>query len=222
MLNNIIRNKQPITAKRLAHELQVSVRNIYRYIDDLSVSGIPIYGTPGIGYQLSDNFELPPLNLTEKELDALMLGVGMVTSWTGDELSIAAKSLAVKIESTLPSKLKNSYSRVIFAPDIKPNPIDKVQSRRHWESLHSSIKSQAVIQIDYQSLSEIKTKRCVKPLGLFYWGAKWTLAAWCKKRDDYRSFRVDRISCIEVTGGSFELTEKINLNAYVSFAKRSS
>lgn len=63
--------KQPITADQIAGELGVSVRTVYRYIDDLSVSGIPIYGTAGVGYQLHEDFELPPLNLTEKEIDAL-------------------------------------------------------------------------------------------------------------------------------------------------------
>ena len=219
-LTNLIRNKQPITAERLAEELSVSVRSIYRYIDDLSVSGIPIYGTPGVGYQLHKNFELPPLNLTEKELDALMLGVGMVTSWTGDNLSVAAKSLSTKIEASLPNKLKESYSRVIFAPDIKPNPVEKVKARKVWELLHESIKSQNIIQVKYLSLDELETERSLKPLGLFYWGAKWTLASWCIKRKDYRSFRVDRISEIEVKDEQFDLKENMNLDNYVSIAKK--
>ena len=218
-LTNLIRNKQPITAERLAEELELSVRSIYRYIDDLSVSGIPIYGTLGIGYQLHKNFELPPLNLTEKELDALMLGVGMVTSWTSDELSQAAKSLAGKIESSLPKPLKENYSRVIFAPNIKPNPLEKVRTRKTWETLHSAIKSQTVIRIAYLSLDDKESERSVKPLGLFYWGAKWTLAAWCNSRKDYRSFRVDRILEIEVTHDFFELTESFNLDSYIELAK---
>lgn len=219
-LTNLIRNKQPITAERLAEELELSVRSIYRYIDDLSVSGIPIYGTPGIGYQLDKNFELPPLNLTDKELDALMLGVGMVSSWTGDELSQAAKSLAGKIESSLPKQLKENYSRVIFAPNIKPNPLAKIKTRKNWELLHASIKSQNVIKIGYISLDEKESKRSVKPLGLFYWGAKWTLASWCNHRNDYRSFRVDRILDIEVTSESFELTDCFSLDTYISFANK--
>ena len=96
-LTNIVRAKQPITANEIAEELDVSVRTVYRYIDDLSVSGIPIYGTAGLGYQLTNQFELPPLNLTENELDALLIGVKMVSGWTGDDLSSSAKSLAAKI-----------------------------------------------------------------------------------------------------------------------------
>jgi len=65
-LTNLIRARQPVTAHQLAEELGVSVRSIYRYIDDLSVSGIPVYGIAGEGYRLYEGFELPPLNLTEK------------------------------------------------------------------------------------------------------------------------------------------------------------
>ena len=65
-----------------------------------------------------------------------------------------------------------------------------------------------------------EAKRSLKPLGLFYWGAKWTLASWCIKRNDYRSFRVDRISEIEVKDEQFDLKENMNLDNYVSIAKK--
>ncbi|MEE1920209.1 HTH domain-containing protein, partial [Pseudomonas asiatica] len=60
-LVNLIRVHQPISAERLASRIGVSVRSIYRYIDDLSFSGIPIYGTAGVGYALDADFEMPPL-----------------------------------------------------------------------------------------------------------------------------------------------------------------
>ncbi|WP_444939344.1 helix-turn-helix transcriptional regulator [Microbulbifer sp. JMSA002] len=66
-LANILRAHQPITAKELAEKLSVSERTIYRYMDDLSVSGIPVYGETGVGYRLSNGFELPPLQLTQEE-----------------------------------------------------------------------------------------------------------------------------------------------------------
>ena len=104
-LTNIVRARQPITAEELAQELEVSVRTVYRYIDDLSASGIPIFGMAGLGYQLHKQFELPPLNLTDNELDVLLLGVKMVSSWTSDELSESARSLENKIEAVLPNHL---------------------------------------------------------------------------------------------------------------------
>lgn len=69
------------------------MRTIYRYIDDLSLSGIPVYGEPGVGYALDEDFELPPLALTYDEIAALMLGVEMLSRSTGTDLAAAAKTL---------------------------------------------------------------------------------------------------------------------------------
>jgi len=135
-LTNIIRVRQPITAEELAQELGLSVRTIYRYIDDLSAAGIPIYGIAGVGYQLHEKFELPPLNLTDKELDALLLGIRMVSSWTSDELSESARSLENKIEAVLPTRLINEHSRAAYAPNL----LSSEKDRSNWEAIHGAVK----------------------------------------------------------------------------------
>ncbi len=215
-LTNLIRTKQPITAQRLAEELGVSTRSIYRYIDDLSISGIPIYGTTGRGYELDKKFELPPLNLTEKEFDALKLGVAMVTSWTGDELSRAAKSLSDKIETSLPDTNRKAFSSVVFAPNIQTFGLHKKSLRQSWESIHAAIKNSNQIELEYISLQEKPSSRVIYPLGLFYWGAKWTLGAWCTQRQDYRNFRLDRIRVLTIMNVTFSSTEKINLDSFIT------
>lgn len=211
-LTNLIRAKQPITAIRIAEELGVSVRTVYRYIDDLSVSGIPIYGTTGLGYQLHKNFELPPLNLSEAELDALILGVRMVSSWTSDELSGAAQALAQKIEVALPRQLTEEYKNVVFAPNLKP----KKEDREHWALLHTAIKRQNIISFEYHALDDCRSSREVYPLGLAYWGGKWTLGSWCTLKKNFRTFRVDRMIKLRALKENFEACENINLQAYLA------
>ncbi len=215
-LTNLIRAKQPITADKIASELDVSVRTIYRYIDDLSASGIPIYGTTGVGYQLDKDFELPPLNLSEKELESLLLGMKMVTAWSGIELSGAAKSLTAKIQVVLPKDMIDDYSDVVFAPDFVHNK----QQKRLWEDIHHAIKKLNPIKIHYNSLDEVNSERILYPLGLVYWGSKWTLASWCTKRQDFRSFRIDRILESNVLKDSFDLTERVNLHAFLATTKK--
>ncbi|MCF6288605.1 MAG: YafY family transcriptional regulator [Proteobacteria bacterium] len=219
-LTNLIRAKQPITAQRLAEELNVAVRTIYRYIDDLSVSGIPIYGTTGVGYQLDEHFELPPLNLTEKELDALLLGVKMVSSWTGNTLSEAASSLASKIEVVLPTRLKQGYVKTIYAPDF----LHSAKDRKIWELIYKAIKNSNSVSINYTALNNNITNRTIYPLGLFYWGGKWTLGSWCTLRNDFRNFRIDKMSEIKVSKEQYSKTTVINLQSYFAtiddFAKQ--
>jgi len=213
-LTNLVRARQPITADEISVELDVSVRTVYRYIDDLSVSGIPIYGTTGIGYKLDEQFELPPLNLTENEFDALMLGVKMVCGWTGDTLSSSAKSLSVKVESAVPNALKEKYLNHTHVP----NMLERSNERKTWEIVHSAIKDMATLQLIYTSLANKQTTREVYPLGLFYWGGKWTVGCWCTLRADYRDFRLDRIDNIE-TLKNFKETSNVNYGSYVASFK---
>lgn len=186
---NLIRVHQPITAATLAERLGVSVRSIYRYIDDIALSGIPVYGEAGIGYQMHKDFELPPLSLKPNELEALVLGVEMLSRSVGNELSAAALSLLAKIEAALPSPVKARAQAKIRALSSPYTP----EQRLYWDQLHAAIRQQAAVRINYQSLDELNSQRNIFPLGIFYWGGKWTVAAWCDLRQDYRDFRIDRI-----------------------------
>jgi len=215
-LINLIRSRQPITAEKMAEELGCSVRTIYRYIDDLSVSGVPVYGARGRGYRLHAGYELPPLNLTGEELDALMLGVRMVNSWTGDALSAPARSLANKIEAVVPAQLRERHSRRLFAPDFS----NSTESKALWESVYHAVKNSYAIHIDYQASNGERTSRVIYPLGLFYWGGKWTIGSWCALRKDFRDFRLDRIDGFATEREPFPDDPSINLEAYLASVKK--
>ncbi|MBD1876121.1 YafY family transcriptional regulator [Nodosilinea sp. FACHB-131] len=212
-LVNLIRSHQPITADRLAERIGVSVRTIYRYIDDLSLSGIPIYGEPGVGYALDKNFELPPLTLTQDEIAALMLGVEMLSKSTGTDLAAAAKTLLSKIGAVLPPSS--------FDPTRTPvralGEILNDQSLRHWNDLYQSIQQQQAVKITYLSLNEQLSQRVVFPLGLFYWGEKWTVGTWCIFRKAYRDFRVDRIQQLDFALDTERPDQEISLDLYTEF-----
>ncbi|UTW04935.1 YafY family transcriptional regulator [Amphritea atlantica] len=212
-LTNILRKHQPITAKHLAEKLLVSERTIYRYIDDLSLSGIPIYGEPGVGYRLSEGFELPPIQLSSGELEALITGVSFTASLTGKHLATSAHSLLSKIEAVLPkaSKLIPDEDRVVRVPASHRDS----EAYQVWGKAHSAIVKKCWLKIGYNSLSEIVTSRTVFPLGLFYWGGRWTLGSWCDLRGDYRDFRVDRITKLDLCEHATPLPEGVSLSAYI-------
>ncbi|PSB13882.1 DNA-binding transcriptional regulator [filamentous cyanobacterium CCP1] len=211
-LVNLIRSHQPITAEQLAERLGVSVRTIYRYIDDLSVSSIPVYGQPGLGYALDEDFELPPLTLTHHEIAALMLGVEMLSRSTGDDLAAAAKTLLSKIEAVLPPRSINPTCTPVRALGETLNE----QSSRHWNDLYRAIQQQQAVKIVYLSLNEQRSERIVFPLGLFYWGEKWTVGTWCILRNAYRDFRVDRIQTLDFAP-DIESPQEISLDTYTKF-----
>lgn len=211
-LVNLIRTHQPITAEQLADRIGVSVRTIYRYIDDLSISGIPVYGEIGIGYVMDEHFELPPLTLNQDEIAALMLGVEILSRSTGDNIASAAKTLLSKIGAVLPPQS--------FDPTRTPvralGDILSDQNLRYWDYIYQAIQQQQAIRISYLSLSEQLSQRIAFPLGLFYWGGKWTVGTWCTLRNSYRDFRLDRIKAFDIAS-DFEPPEQgISLEAYMN------
>ena len=215
-LANILRKHQPITASRLAEKLNVSERTIYRYIDDLSVAGIPVYGEPGLGYRLSEGFELPPLQLTALETEALVLGVNLVSAWTGKSMSEAAGSLLSKIEAGLPQSMSSGSgeARFIHTPNCHA-----IMDNHVWDTLYAALKTDRWVEIDYDSLQGNSTERQVRPLGVFFWGNTWTLASWCQLREDYRDFRLDRIRQISLSDSQPQLPKGISLAAYLQIQK---
>ncbi|WP_223116278.1 helix-turn-helix transcriptional regulator [Nitrincola alkalisediminis] len=213
-LTNILRRHQPLTAKQLAEKLMVSERTIYRYVDDLSISGIPVYGEPGVGYRLSEGFELPPLQLSPDELEALITGVSFTASLTGKSLAASARSLLSKIEAALPNgsrMMSSNEDRVVRVPASHRESAVYLL----WGKIHSAIVARHWLNIDYHSLSEVVTTRTVYPLGLFYWGGKWTLGCWCELRGDYRDLRIDRITQLELSEHVASLPEHVSLTAYI-------
>ncbi|MCY4179443.1 MAG: HTH domain-containing protein, partial [Litoreibacter sp.] len=98
----ILRDGRLHRAEDLAERLEVSVRTIYRDMDTLVLSGVPVAGERGLGYMMTAPITLPPLNLTLTELEALHLGMAVVGEAADDELRSAAKTLSAKIDAVLP------------------------------------------------------------------------------------------------------------------------
>lgn len=217
-LTNLLRAHRPITAKNLAEKLAVSERTIYRYMDDLSLSGIPVYGEAGIGYRLSEGFELPPLQLTQLELEALIVSVDMLSSWTGPELGKASRALLSKIEAGLSNPTKLGVQKNIRVPGEHLRAIDF----KHWDQLHKAINSQQWVHISYNSLANKASNRLIFPLGLFYWGGKWTLACWCSLKEQYRDFSVDRIGSIASAVAPTVIPDTVNLTNCINYQRNQS
>lgn len=190
------------TARDLAMVLEVSERTIYRDIQDLSLSGVPISGEAGQGYRLMRGFQLPPLMFTEEELEALLLGARMVRAWTDQGLARAAHQALQKIEHVIPERLKPELaSQALNVPDF---PMEG-QAGEQLIVVRQAIKEQLKIAFHYKREDGQHSQRIVHPLGLFYWGKVWTLVAWCELRDSFRHFRLDRMSDCEKLHEPFQL-----------------
>jgi predicted DNA-binding transcriptional regulator YafY len=196
----LLRRRRVVTAATLAQELAVSERTIYRDVRDLVLSGVPIEGEAGVGYMLRRGFDLPPLMFSESEIEAMVLGARVVSSYGDPALARAAGDALARVESILPERLKDRLSNTrLYAPGFHVDPA--VASA--LASLRPSIDQRRKVWFAYTTPMGDHTERTVRPLGLFFWGATWSLTAWCELRDAFRNFRLDRMDRLQIRPDRF-------------------
>ncbi|AUX45531.1 DeoR family transcriptional regulator [Sorangium cellulosum] len=198
-----LRRRRVTTAARLAEELEVSERTIYRDIRDLIASGVPIEGEAGVGYALPRGFDLPPLMFQDDEIEALVLGARMVASWSDPSLVRAAERALARIEAALPERLRPKVAEsALFAPSFHVPE----GATAHLAALRAAVSERRKLRFGYTRADGARSTRTVHPLGLFFWGTGWSLAAWCELRAEFRGFRLDRIHDLETLDARFEET----------------
>ena len=206
--------RHAITASAIAERFQISERTVYRDIQALVQTGVPIDGEAGVGYLLRQGAVLPPLTFSENELESLILGVRMVQGWGDDGLGNAADSALEKIRAILPDRLNYLQSisqETLLVPDFL-----RGQAVRYSQPIREAVNNKKKIQIEYSKEDNTPSTRTIWPLGMIYWGKVWTLVAWCELRDDYRVFRLDRVRKFTQLDIDFETTEELNLKHYLS------
>ncbi|MES2935260.1 MAG: YafY family protein [Pseudomonadota bacterium] len=185
-----LRGRRLTTAAQLADWLSVSERTIYRDIRDLSLSGIPVEGEAGIGYRLTSGYDLPPLMFSANEVDALVIGMRMVQAWGGPQLGASAAAALAKVTMALPKDKRDFVEATpLFAPNVQ---LDSRHGER-LEQIRQAIAKHISLLLNYVDAKAEPTQRVIWPLALVFWGGTWSIAAWCETRNDFRSFRLDRI-----------------------------
>ena len=214
-LVQLIRGRRLSTAAFLAERLEVSLRTVYRDIAQLQHQGVPIEGEAGVGYRLGSGFDLPPLMFTQDEASALVAAVRMAQVWLDPKLALSAEASLSKILSILPMAARTAAeSSPLYVPTIK---LDKL-TQQNLQTLREAAQKRILVTLNYNDLSDKTSKRIVRPLGCFFWGKVWTLGAWCETRQDFRSFRLDRIEKITVSQTHFPLEAGKGLADYLGRA----
>ena len=195
-----IRGRRLTQAALLAERLQVSLRTIYRDVADLQHQGVPIEGEAGVGYRMRAGFDLPPLMFTSAEAQALVAAIRVARPRLDSGLARAAEDALSKILAVLPAATRvAAESLAVYAPPVGPDD----GTRARLEALRQATEARQKLHLHYRDLKEASSQCTVRPLGCFFWGQVWTLAAWCESRQDFRSFRVDRIDAMAVLDERF-------------------
>ncbi|SFE18949.1 helix-turn-helix transcriptional regulator [Roseivivax sediminis] len=184
-------------AEDLARDTGVSLRTIYRDMDVLAASGVPIEGERGAGYTARAAITLPPLNLTEPELEALHLGLAAIGASGLDDMAEASRTLSAKIEAVLPEDTGMAAERFGFAT----YPFaEAAEGFRHMPAIRRAIRARQKLRV---TLAEEDAPRDIRPLHVDYWGRVWTCIAWDEGSGDFTSFRIDRVRALSPLPGLF-------------------
>jgi predicted DNA-binding transcriptional regulator YafY len=201
IVNVLRRRRTATTATHLAERLGVSERTVYRDIRDLILAGTPIDSEAGVGYRIRPGYDLPPLMFDRDEIQALVLGARIVRQFGDPALARASDSILGKVAAIVP---KDLAPLVTETPLFVPSTIGAGKSAEALTLAREALIARRKLELSYAKADGAATKRTVRPLGIFFWGRTWTLAAWCELRQDFRNFRLDRIAASTMLDETFE------------------
>lgn len=195
LLNALRRHRRAVSGRALAEEMGVSLRTLYRDIASLQAQGATIEGEPGVGYVLKPGFLLPPLMFTPEELEALVLGSRWVAGRADARMRDAALGALARIAAVVPPDLKDDMetSALLVVPGA-PFPVDQVDPAL----LRKAIRTERRLRLCYRDEAGKASERVVWPFALAFFDRVRLLLAWCELREDFRSFRTDRVVEAEV------------------------
>jgi predicted DNA-binding transcriptional regulator YafY len=212
-----LQSRRVVKAGDIAERFGISLRTVYRDVKTLEEAGIPIIGEAGVGYSIMDGYRLPPVMFTREEATAFLTAEKFVEKLTDTSTIENYKSAMYKVKAILKTSEKNLLEDIDSKIEVfKSHARLQVDNKDHIQTLLNGIGQKKVITINYfANHSQEHTKRDIEPIGIFYKDSYWHLIAFCRMRNDYRDFRVDRINQVIVTDKQFD-SKHPTLKAYIA------
>jgi len=206
-----MRTRGVCRAADLAARLEVGVRTVYRDIAHLQASGLPIDGEAGVGYLLRPGFHLPSVTFTHDQVEALAVGLSFVEANGDPALAAAAREARAKIQAGLP----RPEERVLAdAPYFALRRAGRAPP--HAAVLRRGIRDRRVAAFAYVDGAGARSERRVRPLALWCFAEGWMFTGWCELRDDFRTFRLDRIAALSLAPDRFDDDAARGLEAFLA------
>jgi predicted DNA-binding transcriptional regulator YafY len=195
--------KTELRAEDLAATFEVSVRTIYRDVEALCETGVPVVATPGKGYRLMEGYFLPPLSFTADEAALLALGGELVRDRVDPLLRHAAEEALSKLASVLPPERRAEVER--RRQGLMFGTFARATNDRRLVLARRAIEEQRVVRLLYHALRrEQPEPRDVEPTHVVHLTDTWYLAGYCRLRQDARLFRLERVDRLEILEERFE------------------
>ncbi|WP_192085895.1 YafY family protein [Algoriphagus sp. Y33] len=213
-----LQSKRTVRASELAERFSVSLRTIYRDVRSLEESGVPVIGEAGQGYSLVEGYRLPPIMFSREEALALLVADKLVEKLLDEQSSKFFKEALIKIKAVLKSTEKDLLVEVQDTIKIlKSGSFQSInKSSKAFQVILQAISEKKILASTYITFDpQRKSDRELEPIGLYHSYEQWYLLAFCRLRNDYRTFRLDRFSKLHITDISYSTVKHPSLQSYL-------
>ena len=208
----LLQTKKIITAAIIAERFEISLRTVYRDINTLKNAGIPIIGDPGVGYSIMEGYRLPPIMFNEGEALSLLTAEKFMANITDHETQKHYSAAMTKIKAVLRSAEKEALD--ILDDSISIVPYKSEEQKPFLQELFKSIATRHLLQVTYGKADGTSSERMLEPIGCYHQSNNWYLVAYCQLKNDYRTFKMNRIQKLISLDKTFERPH-INLQHYL-------
>jgi predicted DNA-binding transcriptional regulator YafY len=216
-----LQSRRVVKAQEIADRFEISLRTVYRDMKTLEEAGIPIIGEAGVGYSIMDGYRLPPVMFTKQEATAFLTAEKFVEKLTDTSTANHYRSAMFKVRAVLKSQEKDMLESMDGNIEVfKGHHNMPMADNDHIQTILNSIAGKKVLTIEYFAHhSQEITRREIEPVGIFFLETFWHLIAYCRLRDDYRDFRIDRIRQLQFGDKKFE-NQHPTLKTYIAQTAR--
>ncbi len=213
----ILQARDFVSGAELAERLEVDLRTVQRYIVRLKDLSVPIESSRGVGgaYRLRPGYRLPPLLLTNEEAFALSLGLRALRQVGLAAFAPATEGALAKLGRVLPQALRESVQTVEDVVAVEPGPWVVSTSVDCLIRAASAIRASRRVRFGYESHSGAATRREIEPYAVLHTDGRWYLIGFCLTRQAMRTFRLDRVTELEVGQASFERPAEFDARSYL-------
>ena len=203
-LLSLLQSRRDWTGPELAERLGVTPRTVRNDVGRLRELGYPVEARAGAtgGYRLGAGGSLPPLLLDDEEAVAVAVGLRTAAGSAVAGIEDASVRALTKLQQVLPSRLRYR-SRAFAAAALQTPPRGPLVDLEMLTLLASACRDREVVRFDYEAHDGRTARRRAEPYRLVSHGRRWYLVAWDLDRDDWRTFRMDRVRAKTPTGPGF-------------------
>ena len=200
-----LQSKKLVTANKLAETYGVSSKTIYRDIKTLEKAGVPVVTEEGRGYSIMDGYRLPPIMFTEDEANALLTAELILQSSKDSSLIKKFSEAILKVRAVIPNRILNRTERLEQKMGISNTYIDNSPKSKYLLEIQKALVDYLVVNVDYTNNAGQSTQRNLEPFAIYSnQNNQWVVVAFCRLREDFRTFSLLNIDKLAITTETFE------------------